>query len=313
MYKIKQIPEDFVVEEINDLSLAEKGSFYIYKMKKVNYNTLSAIKKIAKELRLSMKDVGYSGLKDKYAVTTQFISIANRKKLSKSYDFRDITLELKGFQYVRLFPGSLAGNHFEIIVRSIKSKPKPIKRMINYFGEQRFSKFNVEIGKSIVKKDLEKTKELLKQTNDYKSIEDEKSIINMLQKIDKKILFLYLQSYQSFLWNKSVEMHLKEAREDSSDKSSIKEMPLIGFGAIENKIIGKVMKKEAITKRDFIIKQLPDLSLEGGMRDIFVEVKNLKIKSLENDDLNKGMKKCKISFDLPKGSYATECIKQMIK
>jgi len=48
------------------------------------------------------------------------------------------------------------------------------------------------------------------------------------------------------------------------------------------------------------------------MRKMFVKINNLEIGKLEDDDLNNGMKKVKIKFSLPKGSYATIAVKAMI-
>ena len=74
MYKIKQIPEDFIVKEINDIILNNDGKYSYFLLKKKNYNTLNAIKAIAKKLKINEKDIGFAGNKDKEAVTKQTIS-----------------------------------------------------------------------------------------------------------------------------------------------------------------------------------------------------------------------------------------------
>ena len=51
--------------------------------------------------------------------------------------------------------------------------------------------------------------------------------------------------------------------------------------------------------------------MEGKTRNVFVDVSNLEIGQFENDELNYGMKKIKIKFGLPKGSYATMLIKKL--
>ncbi|PLW80428.1 tRNA pseudouridine(13) synthase TruD, partial [Candidatus Woesearchaeota archaeon] len=41
MYKLKQIPDDFIVEEINeDLELKDSGNYSTYKLTKKEYNTI---------------------------------------------------------------------------------------------------------------------------------------------------------------------------------------------------------------------------------------------------------------------------------
>ena len=78
---------------------------------------------------------------------------------------------------------------------------------------------------------------------------------------------------------------------------------IIGFGTKVTKDIKEILEKEGITTRDFIIKQIPELSLEGNERQIFADIKNLEIEKIEKGYI--------LKFMLPKGSYATEVIKQI--
>ena len=88
MYKIKQIPEDFIVREINDIIFEDNGNYAYFLMKKKNYNTIKAIETIANSLGINVKNIGFAGNKDRNAVTEQFISVKNWKK-----DFENITLK----------------------------------------------------------------------------------------------------------------------------------------------------------------------------------------------------------------------------
>ena len=49
--------------------------------------------------------------------------------------------------------------------------------------------------------------------------------------------------------------------------------------------------------------------IQGEIQTSFPVPENLDIKKLEDDELNKDKLKVKISFELPKGCYATELIK----
>ena len=134
---------------------------------------------------------------------------------------------------------------------------------------------------------------------------------------------MYLHGFQSYLWNETVKEYL------TLKPKNIK-IQIIGFGTEFNdtkqskgffvsrkffkkisqdkeieKIIGKLLRKEKITQRDFIIQQMPELSSEGSERDLFVTPKKFKILKTEKDELNKGKYKMVVSFALPKGSYAT--------
>ena len=112
-----------------------------------------------------------------------------------------------------------------------------------------------------------------------------------------------------FLWNKTVEILVK--RGIKKEKA-----PVFGFGTeVKDKeiegVIKGLLKQEGLTSRDFIIKSFPELSVEGVDRDMFMEVKDLFISNKEEDELNQGKFKIKISFSLNKGSYATVVIKSL--
>ena len=85
------------------------------------------------------------------------------------------------------------------------------------------------------------------------------------------------------------------------DSKTKKTLPLIGFGTDVD--VEKVLMDEGINLRDFIMKQIPELSSDGAERNAFVEVKDLEIK-----DIDGGYVVC---FFLPAGSYATIVIKAL--
>ena len=82
-----------------------------------------------------------------------------------------------------------------------------------------------------------------------------------------------------------------------------KQLFLIGFGTEETKGVNNILKEEGVKLRDFIIRQIPELSSEGAYRDLFVEIYNLDIKKTKQGYI--------LKFKLKKGSYATEVIKQL--
>jgi tRNA(Glu) U13 pseudouridine synthase TruD len=59
-----------------------------------------------------------------------------------------------------------------------------------------------------------------------------------------------------------------------------------------------------------LIRQFPEISVEGSERDTFVNVKNFKYR-YENDELNNGKFKCILEFSLPKGAYGTIVVKEL--
>ena len=329
MYKIKQIPEDFIVKEIINIKFDDNGIYSYFLLKKRNYNTLKAAETIANKLRISRKSIGFAGNKDKNAVTDQVISIKNGNRNIENIGFRDIELKFIGRGNEEIYLGSHKGNEFLITIRNLAAKEiKAIENklinneilMPNYFGPQRFSSNNAEIGKSIIKKDFKKAAEMIIETNsDFKS-----EIIEHLEKrsndfvvalkiIPLKLLKLYVHSYQSLLFNEA----LGQLIEDKKIKpGSNEKIPLIGFGteikgSSIKKIIDSLLEKEKINLRDFIIRQIPELSSEGSEREAFIKINDFKIIKQDNDELNKNKEKIIVKFSLPKGCYATVLIENL--
>ena len=94
----------------------------------------------------------------------------------------------------------------------------------------------------------------------------------------------------------------------SQEYPDIDELPLIGYLI---KDFDDFILSEGLTHQNFLIRSLPDFSLEGSFRNAFFKVKNFK-SSVEDDDVFEGRKKCIISFDLSSGSYATIVLKNIL-
>lgn len=298
MYQIKQKPEDFIVKEIPKYKL-ESGPYSYFWLKKTNYNTVSAVKKLAQILKIPMKNIGFAGSKDKIAVTEQVISIKNIKKEIK---IKDLETKFIGTGKDPISLGDLEGNEFIITIRSLDEKQinklkqinnKEIK-ILNLFGPQRFSKNNKEIGKAIIKKDFKKAAELIDQSEVKEHLKHHPNdSIGAIKKLPLKIVKIYVNAYQSYLWNQLAEK-LKDSKQIS--------IPIIGFGTELDEQIKEILKQENIILRDFIIPQFPELTQEGNQRNLFIKTKiNVKIKDA----------KAIIQFKLPKSSYATEVIRQL--
>lgn len=89
-FKFLQNEEDFIVEE-QPIEFSNSGNFVVLEIKKQNCDTWELIDRLSKFLGIFSNEIGYAGLKDKRATTTQYITIP--KKYSK---------ELKNFKSKRL-------------------------------------------------------------------------------------------------------------------------------------------------------------------------------------------------------------------
>jgi tRNA pseudouridine13 synthase len=299
-YEIKKKPEDFIVNEITNINLLEKGEYSIYLLKKKNYNTEDAVYTISHKLKLPRKFIGYAGNKDKIAITTQYISIKNSNV--KNLELKDISIEFVGYLDKPVSLGDLNGNEFIIKVYT-SGVPKKLNKIINYYGEQRFSKNNKDIGYAILKKDFKKAIEVILEYNGgyEKTVKKYLSIkpndyIGALRKMPLKILKLYVHSYQSYLWNNLAQEKSKAVVENI-------DIPIIGFSTKPDETINNILKKEGLVLRDFIVRSIPELTVEGYKRDLYTKILDFKIEKNDNGYT--------LHFKLNKGCYATEVIKQI--
>ena len=115
MYKLKQIPSDFIVKEIFDHQ-ETKGKYYYFLLTKENRNTLDVIKEIARKLNLKPKDIGFSGTKDKVAITTQVISIPFKRDQAKELKIINAKLEFLHQSNKPLSLGDHQKNQFKITI-----------------------------------------------------------------------------------------------------------------------------------------------------------------------------------------------------
>ncbi len=303
MYEIKQQPQDFCVKELHDIKSKEEGEYCYFILQKKNHTTLDALQKIANALKIPIKNLGFAGSKDKRAITEQICSAKNISKQELGQvQILDISTVFFGRGDVPISLGDHCGNYFKIIVRNITKTPELKTKFINYFGEQRLSTNNAVIGKLIVQKNF---KEATKYIIDNKEVaqylqKHPTDHVGAIKKLQIKITRLYVHAYQSQLWNRLAEKNQNE-----------QELPIIGFGTKETELVKEILQSEGITTRDFINRQIPQISSEGGTREVFALAKNLKISTLEDDELNFQMKKITLEFELGKGSYATEFIRQL--
>ena len=316
MFKIKQQPEDFIVREIASHELDDDGNYTYFILKKKNYNTMDAIQLLSKFLRVPLRYIGFAGSKDKNALTEQVCSVyrVSREKLER-LRLKDIELIYVGKGKKPISLGDLQGNTFKIVVRNlpnfIKRRTIHSKKIPNYFGKQRFSKSNIDIGRYIVKRNFQKAVELINQKEVKFHLEDNPGdFTGAIRNIPLKLRKMYIHAYQSYIWNKTVEEYMKE-KPIRNEK-----IPIVGFGTelLRDKIgtiIKKILMVEEITQRDFIIKSIPEISSEGGQRDLFVTPENFLITEPEEDELNQGKYKLTVGFTLPKGSYATTLIDEL--
>ncbi len=345
-YLLKKELKDFQVEEIlkQDLISEKPTNILLYLLTKINYTTERAVQQIARSLRrIPRKNIGYAGAKDKNAITKQYISITRvSKEKIDNLDLKDIKLEPVGFASKQLRLGDLEGNKFRIRLRNL-SETELISQetflVPNYFDEQRFSTKNIELGLAITRgayKDAINI--LLENDKDYKEpikkyLETHlNDYVGALKLIPRKILLFYMHSIQSKLFNDELVEQIRLEHELVSDLEfdfGILRFPkkLIKFDENKlsetTKLLGwdsentSSLEKMNLRPRSFLIKSMPELSLNESERPSYSLVKDFKMIKIQDKDSNEDSdeineeKDYLVEFTLGKGSYATIVLKQL--
>lgn len=152
--KIKVRPDDFIVEEVADIKINNSGKYFLYILEKVNWNTLDAIKQIAKVNKIPQSLLSYCGKKDRYAHTFQYITSTTRLSTEKIND--NIKITYLGKTNENAVPSLIQKNKFTLKIRDISDEDiKKITQRIeeikkygfpNYFGDQRFGSYDKNFG-----------------------------------------------------------------------------------------------------------------------------------------------------------------------
>ncbi|TAL57412.1 MAG: tRNA pseudouridine(13) synthase TruD [Nanoarchaeota archaeon] len=336
MVKIKQIPEDFVVEEVPEEFYFGEGNYSIYEMHKRNLTTHDAAFKIAEKLGVSLKDIGYAGSKDKHAVTSQLISI--KKKISQNFDFGDnLRLEFRRFLKNPISLGDLKGNKFKIVLRDLEkfdvdriNTNAELLRFLdwmlpNYFDEQRFSSANIEIGITLLKKNYVEAVRLIDEHGNLAEVRNflgnqPHDYVGALRNVPRRLLMIYVHSVQSHLFNELVNSYLDNVESATvpysrgefffpKQQAEQREILIPGFSMEflpeEESLTKELLQRHGLSEPDFLNRSLPELNAESIRRKLLMKVENFNISASEADELNEGKQKLSVSFFLGKGSYAT--------
>lgn len=304
---IKHVPEDFAVTEISEVRDESDGKFAIFRLKKRDLTTYEAVSRLAKLWRVNINDISCAGNKDRQGVTSQVCSVKGVRKEFINLSDSMMSAEFLGQRREHVHTGELVGNKFCLVIRNVDVIPAIKSIFVNLFGEQRFSKRNSEIGRAIVRREFKNAVRMIMEDNlalapKMKIFVDKNDFIGALRLVQRKLLLLYVHAFQSELWNKAAK---------SSDKDVL---PLIGFdSSVDDSIVRGILSEEGITPRDFVVKEIPEVSCEGGLRKVFAEAAGVKVSDLSDDEFFPGKKKFTIEFMLPKGSYATEFIRQQFE
>jgi tRNA pseudouridine13 synthase len=163
--RLRVEPEDFIVEEDLGFEPSGSGAHVLVRVRKRGANTEWVAREIAKAAGCRGHDVGFAGLKDRHAVTTQWFSVPSPRGAAYVGDMVAALSTVKGdgFEVLEAHPhakklprGALAGNRFVIRVRDIEVADDAIAARVeaiarrglpNFFGPQRFGREGANLGR----------------------------------------------------------------------------------------------------------------------------------------------------------------------
>ncbi|MBO6938941.1 MAG: tRNA pseudouridine(13) synthase TruD [Deltaproteobacteria bacterium] len=148
---LKSRPDDFRVEEIPAYEPSGFGEHVFVRIEKVDLTTPEAVKRLCRAVDAPFKSAGWAGMKDRHAVTTQWLSLHGTTPEAVAAAEVDGVTILDAIPHEKkLKTGHLRGNRFELRVREVTDPDAlvaafgEIDVVPSYFGEQRFGRDNLE-------------------------------------------------------------------------------------------------------------------------------------------------------------------------
>jgi tRNA pseudouridine13 synthase len=160
---IRTEPEDFRVDEVLGFEPEGEGPHTLVRVRGTRVNTDWVARRLARFAGIPAREVGFCGLKDRVAVTTQWFSIPGALPADAA------SLADEGIEVLRAEPhrrklrrGSHSANAFRIVVRDVSGSRDDVDGRLaaiaqrgvpNYFGPQRFGRDagNLDLARSMTR------------------------------------------------------------------------------------------------------------------------------------------------------------------
>lgn len=224
-FHFRQTPRDFVVEELPLYEFSGDGEHLVLFVRKKDLSTLELVSLIAKHLGIQNKEIGYAGLKDKHAMTKQYISILKKyEEKMDEFEHENVKILSKTYHNNKIRTGHLKGNRFYIKLKKVNPTSaqkldealKNISKdgMPNFFGYQRFGR------------------------DGDNHIDGEKIAKGEKKERNPKIRKLLINAYQSHLFNlwlsRRLEINSLVNKFEASDLETLLNMPLSELKNMKN-------------------------------------------------------------------------------
>ena len=117
---------------------------------------------------------------------------------------------------------------------------------------------------------------------------------------------------------KATSVNLPELRDLVKNGRALIAIPLPGFDQLlssgrQGLIEKTILAEEGVKLDDFKVRSMPELSSPGWLRPVLIRPRLIYEPSVFDDDLNPGSRALRLCFELPKGSYATVLLRELMK
>ena len=300
---LKQHNADFIVTELPLQLPSGEGEHIWLDVEKNGANTAYVAQRLAEAAGVTERDVGYAGLKDRYAITRQWFSIYLPS--GKSGETPDLSLlqhpEFKVLSQSRhvkkLRPGDLLGNRFRITLRDVVGDRAAIEANLhavatqgvpNYFGSQRFGfdGANVEQGRAMLAREIR------------------------VRNPKKKGIFL--SAVRSFVFNEVLAHRIAQGRwgqalpGDVMDEAGRPTGPLWGRGRVSTSDDAQALENSVAQRHASLCDGMEHAGLDQDRRSLVSLPADMTWAWPQADQLV-------IDFALPAGHYATSVLAEILQ
>lgn len=301
---LKRLNEDFIVTELPLQLPSGEGEHLWLEIEKNGANTAFVAQQLAEAAGVQERDVGYAGLKDRYAITRQWFSIYLPNGTGKGE-----TPDLTGLQHPefkvlsqsrhvkKLRPGDLQGNRFRIVLRDVTGERDAIEANLknvasqgvpNYFGAQRFGfdGGNVEQGRAMLARDIR------------------------VRNPKKK--GLYLSAVRSFVFNEVLALRIRQGLwgktlpGDVIDEAGRPTGPLWGRGRVITTDQAQALENGVAERHAALCDGMEHAGLDQERRALVASPVDLSWAWPQADQLV-------LTFSLPAGNYATSVLNEILR
>ncbi|MEY4764854.1 MAG: hypothetical protein RI907_1527 [Pseudomonadota bacterium] len=300
---LKSCNDDFIVTELPLQLPSGEGEHLWLDIEKNGANTAYVAQQLAEAAGVTERDVGYAGLKDRYAITRQWFSIY--LPTGKAGVTPDLTaLQHPEFKVLgqsrhikKLRPGDLQGNRFRIVLREVVGDRAAIDAILqaiatrgvpNYFGAQRFGfdGGNVEQGRAMLAREIR------------------------VRNPKKK--GIYLSAVRSFVFNEVLAQRIAQGlwgqalAGDVMDDAGRPTGPLWGRGRVPTTDAAQALENAVAQRHATLCDGMEHAGLEQDRRSLVSMPADLTWDWPQADQLV-------IEFVLPAGNYATSVLAEVLQ